>query len=44
MRAAKALKDRLAKAHKDKGAVVVMDPKTGDVLAMVSEPAPDSVV
>ena len=41
MRAAKALKDQLAKAHKDKGAVVVMNPKTGDVLAMVSEPEPD---
>jgi len=42
MRAAKALDDRLAKAHKDKGAVVVMDPNTGDVLALVSAPAPDS--
>ncbi|HUJ50218.1 MAG TPA: FtsW/RodA/SpoVE family cell cycle protein [Bryobacteraceae bacterium] len=40
MRADKALKDQLAKAHKDKGAIVVMDPKSGDVLAMVSEPAP----
>jgi cell division protein FtsI/penicillin-binding protein 2/cell division protein FtsW (lipid II flippase) len=40
MRAEKALKDQLAKAHKDKGAIVVMDPQTGDVLAMVSEPAP----
>ena len=35
-----ALENRLAKAHKDKGAAVVMDPHTGDVLAMVSEPAP----
>jgi cell division protein FtsW (lipid II flippase)/cell division protein FtsI/penicillin-binding protein 2 len=42
MRAAKALEDRLAKAHKDKGAVVVMDPRSGDILAMVSEPAPAS--
>ncbi len=41
MRAEKALDDRLAKAHKDKGAVVVMDPNTGDVLALVSAPAPD---
>jgi cell division protein FtsW (lipid II flippase)/cell division protein FtsI/penicillin-binding protein 2 len=41
MRAAKALDDRLAKAHKDKGAVVVMDPNSGDVLALVSAPAPD---
>jgi cell division protein FtsI/penicillin-binding protein 2/cell division protein FtsW (lipid II flippase) len=42
MRAAKALDDRLAKAHKDKGAVVVMDPNSGDVLALVSAPAPDA--
>jgi cell division protein FtsI/penicillin-binding protein 2/cell division protein FtsW (lipid II flippase) len=42
MRATKALEDRLAKAHKDKGAVVVMDPNTGDVLALVSAPAPDA--
>ena len=42
MRAEKALGDRLAKAHKDKGAVVVMDPNSGDVLALVSAPAPDS--
>ena len=34
------LKDHLAKAHKDKGAAVVMDPNTGDVLALVSEPEP----
>jgi cell division protein FtsW (lipid II flippase)/cell division protein FtsI/penicillin-binding protein 2 len=39
MRAAKALDDRLAKAHKESGAVVVMDPKSGDVLALVSAPA-----
>ena len=42
VRAEKALKDQLAKAHKDKGAVVVMDPKSGDVLALVSEPEPSS--
>jgi len=42
MRVAKALDDRLAKANKDKGAVVVMDPNTGDVLALVSAPAPDA--
>jgi cell division protein FtsW (lipid II flippase)/cell division protein FtsI/penicillin-binding protein 2 len=41
-RAAKALEDRLAKAGKDSGAVVVMDPASGDVLALVSEPSPDS--
>jgi cell division protein FtsI/penicillin-binding protein 2/cell division protein FtsW (lipid II flippase) len=41
-RAAKALEDGLAKAHKDKGALVVMDPNSGDVLALVSAPAPDA--
>jgi cell division protein FtsW (lipid II flippase)/cell division protein FtsI/penicillin-binding protein 2 len=40
MRVAQALEARLAKAHKDKGAAIVMDPHTGDVLAMVSEPSP----
>ncbi len=40
MRVAQVLESRLAKAHKEKGAAVVMDPRTGDVLAMVSEPAP----
>ncbi len=40
IRAAKALHDQLVKAHKDKGSVVVLDPKSGDVIAMVSEPAP----
>jgi cell division protein FtsI/penicillin-binding protein 2 len=42
VRAAKALEDRLAKAGKDSGAVVVMDTASGDVLALVSEPSPDS--
>ncbi len=42
MRAAKALEDRLAKAGKQSGAAVVMDPATGDVLALVSEPSADS--
>jgi len=41
MRASKALDDRLAKANKDRGAVVVMDPNNGDVLALVSKPADD---
>jgi cell division protein FtsW (lipid II flippase)/cell division protein FtsI/penicillin-binding protein 2 len=41
MRAAKALEDRLAKANKESGAVIVMDPKSGDVLALVSEPSAD---
>ncbi len=40
MQVDKLLKEHLAKAHKDKGAAVVMDPKTGDVLALVSEPEP----
>jgi cell division protein FtsW (lipid II flippase)/cell division protein FtsI/penicillin-binding protein 2 len=40
MRVDKLLEEHLAKAHKDKGAAVVMDPKTGDVLALVSEPEP----
>jgi len=40
MRVANALEARLAKAHKEKGAAIVMDPRTGDVLAMVSEPLP----
>jgi cell division protein FtsI/penicillin-binding protein 2/cell division protein FtsW (lipid II flippase) len=38
---AKALQDRLRKANKEKGAAVVMDPRSGDILAMVSEPAPE---
>ncbi len=38
-RVAKALEAQLAKAHKQNGAAVVMDPSSGDVLAMVSEPA-----
>jgi cell division protein FtsI/penicillin-binding protein 2 len=38
-RVAKALGAQLAKAHKQNGAAVVMDPASGDVLAMVSEPA-----
>jgi cell division protein FtsW (lipid II flippase)/cell division protein FtsI/penicillin-binding protein 2 len=41
IRAEQALRDQLAKAHKDKGAIVVMDPNSGDVLALVSAPAPD---
>ena len=42
MRATQALNDWLAKSHKDKGAVVVMDPNSGDVLALVSAPAPEA--
>ena len=40
IRAQQILTARLAKAHKESGALVVMDPNTGDVLAMVSAPAP----
>jgi len=40
LRVTKVLEDHLAKAHKEKGAAVVMDPVTGDVLALVSEPVP----
>ena len=40
VRVDKLLQEHLAKAHKDKGAAVVMDPKTGDILALVSEPSP----
>jgi cell division protein FtsW (lipid II flippase)/cell division protein FtsI/penicillin-binding protein 2 len=43
MRATKALDDHLLKAHKENGAVVVMDPVSGDVLAMVSEPRAESM-
>jgi cell division protein FtsI/penicillin-binding protein 2/cell division protein FtsW (lipid II flippase) len=40
MRAAEILRNHLAEAHKEKGAAVVMDARTGDVLAMVSLPEP----
>jgi len=42
VRVMKALEEHLAKAHRDNGAVVVMNPGSGDVLALVSEPAPAS--
>ena len=40
MRAAEILRKHLANANKEKGAAVVMDARTGDVLAMVSLPEP----
>jgi cell division protein FtsI/penicillin-binding protein 2 len=40
MRAAEILRKHLAEAHKEKGAAVMMDARTGDVLAMVSLPEP----
>ena len=40
MRAAEILRKNLEKAHKEKGAAVVMDARSGDVLAMVSLPEP----
>jgi len=39
MKAAQILHDGLEKAHKKKGALVVLNPQTGDVLALASEPA-----
>jgi cell division protein FtsI/penicillin-binding protein 2 len=40
MRAAEILDQHLRKEGLDKGALVIMDPGTGDILAMVSRPAP----
>jgi cell division protein FtsW (lipid II flippase)/cell division protein FtsI/penicillin-binding protein 2 len=40
LRADEILRKRLAKAGRDKGALVVMNSTTGDVLALVSEPEP----
>jgi len=40
MRAAAILAARLEKAGKDHGALVILNPQTGDLLAMVSAPAP----
>ena len=42
LRAQEILNRRLASVGKDKGALVVMDAHTGDVLALVSAPAPSS--
>jgi cell division protein FtsI/penicillin-binding protein 2 len=39
MKAAQILHEGLEKAHKEKGALVIMNPQTGDVLALASEPA-----
>jgi cell division protein FtsI/penicillin-binding protein 2/cell division protein FtsW (lipid II flippase) len=40
MRVSEILKNHLAKLHKQKGAIVIMDPATGDLLASVSYPWP----
>ena len=40
MRASEILRRRLQTAHKDKGALVVLNAQMGDVLALVSAPAP----
>ena len=40
LKAKEILERHLAETHNDKGSVVVMDSATGDVLAMVSAPAP----
>jgi cell division protein FtsW (lipid II flippase)/cell division protein FtsI/penicillin-binding protein 2 len=39
MKAAQILHEGLEKAHKEKGALVIMNPQTGDVLALASDPA-----
>jgi cell division protein FtsW (lipid II flippase)/cell division protein FtsI/penicillin-binding protein 2 len=39
LKAAQILHDGLEKAHKEKGALVILNPATGDVLALASEPA-----
>jgi len=41
MRAADILRTRLAALHLSRGALVVMDPQTGDLLASVNYPSPD---
>ncbi|MDP9053534.1 MAG: FtsW/RodA/SpoVE family cell cycle protein [Acidobacteriota bacterium] len=41
VRAGQILKARLAEQHIDKGAIVAMDPSTGDLLASVNSPSPD---
>ena len=41
LKAQEILERHLIQTHNDKGAVVVMDATTGDVLAMVSAPSPD---
>ncbi len=41
VRVAQILKDKLRQAGKEKGAIVVIDPATGDLLASVNSPEPD---
>jgi cell division protein FtsW (lipid II flippase) len=41
VKAAQILKAHLAEQHLERGAVVVMDPATGDLLASVNAPSPD---
>jgi cell division protein FtsI/penicillin-binding protein 2/cell division protein FtsW (lipid II flippase) len=43
LQVATALRKQLAAAHQDKGAAVVLDPATGDLLAAVSLPLPPEV-
>lgn len=40
LKAEEVLRQELATAHKERGALVVMNAQSGDVLALVSEPAP----
>jgi cell division protein FtsW (lipid II flippase) len=42
VRLAQILKEKLRQAGRDKGAIVVLDPATGDLLAAVSAPQPDA--
>ena len=42
MRVSEILRKQLQEAHQDKGAAVVMDPATGDLLAAVSYPLPNA--
>jgi len=43
LRAIEILKNRLEKAHRDHGALLVMNAQSGDVLALVSAPLPEPV-
>jgi len=41
LKAGEILRRQLARVHQDHGALVVLQPQTGDVLALVSEPEPE---
>jgi len=42
LKAADILRKQLARVHRDHGALVVLQPQTGDVLALVSQPEPQT--